>query len=49
MVVIVVLGVGLLGLSVAGALGWVADSRDPDFGLGRVISTSMRKDLPEDG
>jgi hypothetical protein len=28
----------LIALGIASALGWTYDSRDPEFGLGRVIS-----------
>ena len=37
MIVAVALGVLIVALGVASVLGWTVDTRDPDYGLGRVL------------
>ncbi len=37
MAMFIVLALMIVGLGIATALGWTADSRDPDYGLGRVL------------
>ena len=36
--IILVLVLLLIGLVVASTLGWTSDSRDTDFGLGRLLA-----------
>jgi hypothetical protein len=42
MTAIIVFVVLLAALGAAVLLGWTADSRDPDYGLGPIIDPSVR-------
>jgi hypothetical protein len=40
-IVSVIVGLGLLAVGIAGVLGWLPDTRDAEYGLGRVLATAQ--------